>query len=72
MLPVVGSFAGWKGDFQGFFLGLAANNSKAYFEAHRRQYEQDVTAPMLALLAALEPEFGPARLSRPKEDRPKA
>jgi uncharacterized protein (TIGR02453 family) len=68
MLPLVGSFAGWKGDFQGFFLGLAANNSKAYFEAHRRQYEQDVKAPMLALLAALEPEFGPARLSRPNRD----
>ncbi|MGD1032899.1 MAG: DUF2461 domain-containing protein [Candidatus Dormibacteria bacterium] len=64
----MGSFAGWQGEFQGFFLGLAANNSKAYFEAHRRQYEHDVKAPLLALLADLEPEFGPARVSRPNRD----
>lgn len=62
------SFAGWKGDFQGFFLGLQVDNSKAYFTAHRRQYEVDVKGPMVALLADLEPEFGPARLSRPNRD----
>ncbi|MGH7765549.1 MAG: DUF2461 domain-containing protein [Candidatus Dormibacteraceae bacterium] len=61
-------FQGWRGDFQGFFLGLRANNTKAYFAAHRRQYEQDVKAPMVALLAELEPEFGAARLSRPNRD----
>lgn len=69
MLPATdGAFAGWKGDFEGFFLGLAANNSKAHFETHRRQYVQEVKRPMLALLADLEPEFGPARLSRPNRD----
>jgi len=68
MLSAVSGFRGWTGEFQGFFLGLAANNSKAYFEAHRRRYEQDVKAPMLALLADLEPEFGQARLSRPNRD----
>jgi len=26
-----GEFKGWKGDFKGFFLGLRANNNKAYF-----------------------------------------
>jgi len=61
-------FAGWTGDFLGFFLGLRANNSKAYFEAHRRQYEEEVKGPMVALLADLEPEFGPARLARPNRD----
>ncbi len=66
--PVAGAFGGWTGDFKGFFLGLQANNSKAYFEAHRRQYEQEVKGPMLALLADLEPEFGPAKLSRPNRD----
>jgi len=65
----VGSaFAGWTGDFRGFFLGLQANNSKAYFQAHRRQYDEVVKGPMLALLAELETEFGPARLSRPNRD----
>ena len=62
-------FHGWRGDFKGFFLGLRANNNKAWFEAHRKQYEEEVKAPMLALLAALEPEFGtPRRVSRPNRD----
>jgi len=66
---MAGQFAGWKGDFTGFFLGLRANNNKAYFEAHRRQYEDEVKAPMLALLADLEAEFGPPhRVSRPNRD----
>lgn len=64
-----GTFTGWKGDFKGFFLGLRANNNKAYFEAHRKQYEAEVKAPMLALLADLEAEFGPPhRVSRPNRD----
>jgi uncharacterized protein (TIGR02453 family) len=61
-------FGGWKGDFQGFFLGLQANNSKAYFDAHRRKYAEEVKGPMVALLADLEPEFGPAHVSRPNRD----
>ena len=66
---MAGEFKGWKGDFKGFFLGLRANNNKAYFEAHRKQYEQDVKAPMLALLQDLADEFGPPhRVSRPNRD----
>ena len=62
-------FIGWKGDFRGFFLGLRANNTKVYFEAHRRQYEDEVKAPLVALLADLEAEFGPPhRISRPNRD----
>jgi uncharacterized protein (TIGR02453 family) len=69
LIYVAGKFSGWKGDFKGFFLGLRANNNKAYFEAHRRQYEDEVKAPMLALLADLEAEFGPPhRVSRPNRD----
>ena len=63
-----GTFDGWKGDFRGFFLGLKANNSKAYFDAHRKQYEVEIKAPMAALLAELEPDYGPARLARPNRD----
>lgn len=62
-------FDWWKGDFRGFFLGLRANNTKAYFETHRRQYEDEVKAPLVALLADLEAEFGPPhRISRPHRD----
>src|ERR1700682_4620481 len=63
-----GAFMGWKGDFKGYFLGLQANNSKAYFDAHRARYTKDIKDPMVALLADLEAEFGPARLSRPNRD----
>jgi len=68
MVAVAGTFRGWTGDFQGFFLGLQICNTKAYFEAHRRKYEEEVKAPMQALLADLEPEFGQAKLSRPNRD----
>jgi uncharacterized protein (TIGR02453 family) len=68
LVRMAGAFTGWKGDFRGFFLGLKMNNSKAYFDARRRQYEQDVKGPMVALLTELESEFGPARLSRPNRD----
>jgi len=66
--PGMGKFTGWKGDFQGFFVGLKLNNSKAYFDAHRKQYDEEVKGPMVALLADLEPEFGAAHLSRPNRD----
>ena len=65
---MAGKFVGWRGDFQGFFLGLRADNSKKYFEANRRKYEDEVKGPMVALLADLEAEFGPAHLSRPNRD----
>lgn len=68
MATVAGTFRGWTGDFQGFFLGLQMNNSKVYFDAHRRKYEEEVKAPMQALLADLESEFGQAKLSRPNRD----
>lgn len=63
------AFTGWKGDFTGYFLGLRANNNKTWFEAHRRQYEDEIKAPLVALLADLEAEFGPPRrISRPHRD----
>lgn len=66
---MAGKFAGWKGDFRGFFLALRANNNKAWFDAHRKRYEEDVKAPLVALLTDLEPEFGAVRrLSRPNRD----
>src|SRR3989475_9096752 len=66
---MAGKFAGRKGDFKGFLLVLRAKNTKTYLKAHRRQYEDEVKAPMLALLADLEAEFGPPhRVSRPNRD----
>jgi uncharacterized protein (TIGR02453 family) len=62
------AFEGWKGDFVGFFTGLELDNSKRYFEAHRRQYEADVRRPMEELVAELEPLLGPGKLFRINRD----
>lgn len=51
-----------------FFDGLEADNSKAYWTDQRGVYESDVRAPMQALLAALEPEFGTGKIFRPYRD----
>jgi uncharacterized protein (TIGR02453 family) len=51
-----------------FYDGLEADNSKAYWTDQREVYENDVRAPMLALLAALEPEFGAGKIFRPYRD----
>jgi uncharacterized protein (TIGR02453 family) len=51
-----------------FFEGLEADNSKPYWTDHKDVYEQCVRAPMLALLAELEPEFGAGKLFRPYRD----
>ncbi|WP_216205985.1 DUF2461 domain-containing protein [Amycolatopsis aidingensis] len=41
-----------------FYDGLVADNSKTYWNANVQVYRDDVRAPMEALLAELEPEFG--------------
>jgi uncharacterized protein (TIGR02453 family) len=51
-----------------FYDGLIVDNSKAYWSDHRAVYEADIRAPMLALLADLEPEFGPGKIFRPYRD----
>jgi uncharacterized protein (TIGR02453 family) len=51
-----------------FYDGLEADNSKAYWTDQRAVYENDVKAPMLALLAACEAEFGPGKIFRPYRD----
>jgi uncharacterized protein (TIGR02453 family) len=63
-----GRFAGFPDEALLFYEGLEADNSKAYWTAHKDLYEKAVQAPMLALLAALEPEFGPAKMFRPYRD----
>lgn len=40
-----------------FFRQLTRNNEKAWFEAHREQYENDVRAPMRELIEELDVRF---------------
>src|ERR1044071_8994864 len=42
-----------------FYEGLEADNSKAYWTDNKVLYDDHVRAPMVAMLADLEPEFGP-------------
>jgi uncharacterized protein (TIGR02453 family) len=62
------AFRGWPSEALEFYEGLEADNSKTYWEAHREVYENQVRTPMVALLADLEPEFGPAKIFRPYRD----
>ena len=61
-------FAGFGEGLVDFYDGLAADNSKAYWTDHKAIYERDVRAPMRALLAELEPEFGAGKVFRPYRD----
>lgn len=51
-----------------FYAGLEADNSKAWWTAHKGDYERLVREPIEALAAALAPEFGDGKLFRPYRD----
>lgn len=51
-----------------FYEDLEADNSKAFWAAHKAVYDDCVRGPMLALLAELEPEFGTGKTFRPYRD----
>lgn len=62
------TFAGFPEAALDFYEDLEADNSKSFWTAHKETYESAVRAPMLALLADLEPEFGEGRMFRPYRD----
>lgn len=51
-----------------FYAGLEADNSRAYWSAHKATYERDVKAPLQALAELVEAEFGEPKLFRPHRD----
>jgi uncharacterized protein (TIGR02453 family) len=51
-----------------FYEGLEADNSKAYWDAHKAVYVNAIKEPMEALLSALTPEFGDWHMFRPHRD----
>lgn len=51
-----------------FYEDLEDDNSKTFWAAHKHVYDESVKAPMEALAAALDKEFGPAKLFRPYRD----
>jgi uncharacterized protein (TIGR02453 family) len=51
-----------------FYDDLEMDNTKSFWTAHKETYDTAVAAPMKALVAALEPEFGTAKVFRPYRD----
>jgi uncharacterized protein (TIGR02453 family) len=62
------SFHGWPAEALDFYEGLEADNSKAYWTAHKAIYDQKVLGPMSELLEELAPEFGEFKIFRPYRD----
>jgi uncharacterized protein (TIGR02453 family) len=61
-------FSGWPAEAVEFFEGLAADNTKVYWTAHKPVFDASVHAPMAELLAELAGEFGAGRIARPYRD----
>jgi uncharacterized protein (TIGR02453 family) len=61
-------FTGFPPESVEFFGQLAAHNDRDWFLAHKNVYERACRAPMEALVAELEPRFGPAKISRINRD----
>ncbi len=51
-----------------FYDDLEMDNTKSFWTAHKEVYETAVKGPMTALVRALEPEFGAAKVFRPYRD----
>ncbi len=62
------AFKGWKPAAIDFYDGLEEDNSRAYWQAHKRDYEELVLRPMQELLDELAPEFGEGNIFRPYRD----
>ncbi len=65
-------FSGFPVSALDFYDDLEVDNTRSFWEAHRPTYDADVRAPMVALVAALEPEFAqaghPVKVFRPYRD----
>jgi uncharacterized protein (TIGR02453 family) len=65
---VTSGFPGFPVAALDFYDDLEMDNTRSFWEQHRAVYEESVRAPMLALTAALAPEFGEAKVFRPYRD----
>jgi len=62
------AFRGWPAEAIEFYEGLEADNTRAYWQDHKKEYEELVKAPMVELLAELAGEFGEGKIFRPFRD----
>jgi uncharacterized protein (TIGR02453 family) len=61
-------FQGWPTQAITWFEGLEADNSRAFFQAHRGEYDESVRGPLEALLDEVADEFGEGHAFRPNRD----
>ena len=64
----VPAFTGFPVAALDFYDDLELDNTKSFWASHNHVYEESVRGPMLALTAALAPEFGQAKVFRPYRD----
>jgi uncharacterized protein (TIGR02453 family) len=62
------AFRGWPAEAIEFYEGLEADNTRAYWQDHKKEYEELVKGPMVDLLAELAGEFGEGKIFRPFRD----
>ena len=62
------AFRGWPAEAIEFYEGLEADNTRAYWQDHKKEYEELVRGPMVELLAELAAEFGEGKIFRPYRD----
>lgn len=62
------AFKGWPAEALEFYEGLAADNTRTYWLAHKDEYDEFVRAPMQALLDELAPTWGAGKIFRPYRD----
>ncbi len=62
------SFTGFPAAALDFYDDLEMDNTKTFWTANKHVWEESVRAPMAALLAELEEEFGTAKMFRPYRD----
>jgi uncharacterized protein (TIGR02453 family) len=62
------TFTGFPEAALDFYEDLENDNTKSFWQAHKSIYDEAVAAPMKALVAALDDEFGTAKIFRPYRD----
>jgi uncharacterized protein (TIGR02453 family) len=67
-MPSATEFTGFPVAALDFYDDLEMDNTKSFWTAHKQVYDTAVKTPMLALTAALEAEFGAAKVFRPYRD----
>jgi uncharacterized protein (TIGR02453 family) len=62
------AFSGWPEEALDFYDGLAADNTKTFWSAHKAVYDEKILRPMADLTEELAVEFGEPKIFRPYRD----